>query len=355
MNARRFATLSLKSRSTKVAATSIAVVASALALSSASTPAVADSAQTSSAVSTAVSDVKGKATSWLASAQTIFDRNKSAVETGKSKSGFSVTGFSTELETLQNIDPSKLADPTKAFATKWQSDMDKLQASSGIDVKKEADALKNLITGTLLGGSIAIADSNIMAASSTAVTSGVTTSTQVGPSMAPVGTTGLLAVASPTGTLHVHAVTHNPLGILSQASAAYAGDFNVSKGTNRVGVEFNVVVPLALTLSATPSGAAVGDAAIDVRVLEGSTVVCQERRSIARSVVAVLGIAPQIKIATSTKLGCKFAHPVDQDKKYTVVVTGVASAQVKVIGGAHAVLDAQITKPTLTLEQPTKK
>lgn len=354
MNARRIASLSVRSRSLKAAAASASVIASTLALASASAPAVADSAQASSAVSTAVSDVKSKASGWLSSAQTIFDRNKAAVETGKTKSGFSVSGFSTELETLQNIDPSKLADPTKAFAAKWQSDMDKLQASTGIDVKKEADALKNLITGTLLGGSMAIADSNIMAASSTTMTSGVTASTQTGPAMAPVGTTGLLAVAAPTGTLHVHAVTHNPLGILSQASAAYSGDFTISKGANRVGVEFNVVVPLALTLSATPSGAAVGDASIDVRVLDGSTVVCQERRSIARSVVAVLGIAPQIKIATSTKAGCKFAHPVDKEKQYTVVVTGVASAQVKVIGGAHAVLDAQITKPTITLEKPSK-
>lgn len=348
MNARRIATL---------AASSAAVVTSALLLSSSATPAIADSAQASSAVSTAVSDAKSKATSWIGSAQTIFDRNKSAVETGKSKSGFSVSSFSSEMEVLQNIDPSKLGDPTKAFAAKWQSDMDKLQAATGIDVKKEGEALKNLITGSLLGGSIAISDSNMMTGSSIAMTSGsgFTTSTQVGPAMSPVGTTGLLAVASPTGTLHVHAVTHNPLGILSQASAAYSGDFNVSKGTNRVGVEFDVVVPLALTLSATPSGAAVGDASVDVRVLDGSTVVCSDRRSLARSVVAVLGIAPQIKIASKTKIGCKFSHPVDQDKKYTIVITGIASAQVKVIGGAHAVLDAQITKPTLTLEQPNKK
>lgn len=344
MNARRIA---------RLVVSSAAVASTAVLLSSAH----ADTATATSAVTGAINDSKSKATSWVGSAQTIFDRNKQAVETGKSKSGFSVSSFSKEIETLQGIEASKLADPTKAFAAKWQSDMDKLQAATGIDVKKEADALKNLVTGTLLGGSIAISDSNVMTGTSVAMStgSGFTTSTQVGPTMSPAGTTGLLAVAAPTGTLHVHAITHDPFGIVSQASAAYSGDFNISKGTSRVGVEFNVVVPLALTLSATPSGAAVGDAAIDVRVLDGSTVVCQERRSIARSVVAVLGIAPQIKIATSSKLGCKFSHPVDQDKKYTVVVTGVASAQVKVIGGAHAVLDAQITKPTLTLEQPNKK
>jgi hypothetical protein len=340
-------------RSLTLVASSALVAASALLL----TPAAADSSQASSAVSSAVSDAKSKATGWLSSAQTIFDRNKTLVDAGKTKSGFGTTSFSSELDTLQKIDPSKLADPTKAFVTKWQSDMDKLQAATGVDVKKEADNLKNLITGTLLGGSIAISDSNMLAASSVTMSTagGFSTSTQVGPTMTPVGTTGLLAIATPAGALHVHAVTHDPFGTLAQASAAYAGDFTITKGTSRVGVEFDVKVPLALTLSATPGGAAVGDASVDLRVLDGSTVICSDRRSLARSVVAVLGLAPQIKIATSTKIGCKFSQAVDQEKKYTVVVTGVASAQVKVIGGAHAVLDAVVTKPTLTLETPNKK
>lgn len=185
---------------------------------------------------------------------------------------------------------------------------------------------------------------------------GPTTITEVkAGALIPIKSIGL-ALATPTGLLHAHAVSHSPLGNVVHASAGYHSKVTATKGTKRLIVSFDVDVPMSLSFAATAAGAAAAETSVQLRVIEhgdaGDKEVCAANTRISSSVVALIGLAPHLRPGTKASVDCKVLRTTpDKQQEYTLVIQGSAAAAVKAVGGAHAVLDAKVKAPTVFLER----
>lgn len=321
------------------------------------TPTVASADDTAAgAQSKALVAAKAKAEKDMSAAGATFEKLKSKLDTAKSKAGFDAAKFESAVSAMQKADPSKIKETTDAFVKSWDPGLGAVLSNTGVDVKKEADALAAQLGAAILGSSsLSFGQPSTMQGTSSVNGSSTPVAGSAAP-LAPTATKGLGSVAGANGLLHVMSMTHDPTGAVAQSAAGYATTVSAPKGTKRVKIEFAAEIPLALSLSTTAAGASASEAGLELRVIEkrpdGEKELCSEHRTVARTIVALVGVAPQIKIASKAMVGCVIVREkVDVDSTYTVVVQGVASSAVKGLGGSHTVLDAKLTTPTVWLEK----
>lgn len=298
----------------------------------------------------AENEAKAKAQADLGKVTVVLGKHQSKVDDAKKKVGFASASFEGAIAAIHKAEPGKIKDQTESFVKSWQAPTDKLLLGTGIDLAAEAKALAAQLQATVLGGQSLAFLSGASSGAKTDLPSGTQTTIvpgKAGP-LVPTKASGL-ATATPLGILHAHAVSHSPLGNVVQSSAGYETEITVPKGTKRLLVEFQVEVPVA-------AGAAASEASMQIRVVEhrpeGNKEVCADHAAVARSAVAVVGLAPNIKPKTWANVSCKVLRATpDKEQKYTVLVHGSAAAVVKAVGGAHAVLDAKVKAPTVLLEK----
>lgn len=305
-------------------------------------------------------DAAAKASASLKKVDEVASKHASKVADAKKKVSFDTERFKKEVEELHKLDAEKLKTGTETFTKAWGDPAKKVLGTLGIDLAAEAKKLAEALSASIIGSdTLAVgasgngdAKTDLPAATNTTIVAG-----KAG-ALVPIKALGI-GHASPLGVLHVHAISHDPLGKIAQSSAGYSSEITAPKGALRLAVDVDFDVPLTLTLAAAGGGASAAESAVVMKVLEhgpdGMKEVCSDYQSTSRSAVAVIGVAPQIKVATWARVGCKVVRSSpDKEQKYTVVVQGVASAGVKVIGGAHAVLDAKVKAPAVLLEMAKK-
>lgn len=305
----------------------------------------------------AETEAKAKASADLGKVSAVLVKHQSKVDDAKKKVGFDSGKFEAAIAVVHKESPGKLKDATDSFVKSWQAPTEKVLLGSGIDLAAEAKALAAQLSASVLGGQSLAFLSGASSGASTDLPSGTKTVIVPGTAgpLVPIKATGL-ATATPLGILHAHAVSHSPLGNVVLSSAGYETEISVPAGSKRLIVEVPLDVPLALTLAAAAAGAAASESSVQLRVIEhrpeGNKEVCVDHRSVARSAVAVVGLAPNVKPGTWANVSCKVLRATpDKAQKYTVVIQGSAAAVVKAVGGSHAVLDAKVKTPKVMFEK----